>query len=63
MTRIIITNNIREIRVIRSSLKLHIIKFNVQTSKFKGKSSENKKRNTLSSIPFVIPTGFKPVTS
>jgi len=35
MTRIIIANNIREIRVICSSLKLHIIKFNVQTSKFK----------------------------
>ena len=41
----------------------HIIKFNTQTSKFKGKSLENNKRNTLSSIPFVIPTGFKPVTS
>ena len=41
----------------------HIIKFNVQTSKFKSKSLENKKRNTLSNVPFVIPTGFKPVTS
>ena len=46
-----------------NSSTTHIIKFNVQTSKFKGKSSENKKRNTLPSIPFVIPTGFKPVTS
>ena len=35
MTRIIIANSIREIRVIRSSLKLHIIKFKVQISKFK----------------------------
>ena len=35
MTRIIIANNIREIRVIRSSLKLHIIKLKVQSSKFK----------------------------
>ena len=30
---------------------------------FKGNSSKNKKRNTLSNVPFVIPTGFKPVTS
>jgi len=41
MTRIIITNNIREIRVIRSSLKLHIIKFNVQTSKFKANNGNH----------------------
>ena len=41
----------------------HIIKFKVQFSKFKGNCSKNKKRNTLSSVPFVIPTGFKPVTS
>ena len=40
--------------------------FKYQSSKvnrFKSKSLENKKRNTLSNVPFVIPTGFKPVTS
>ena len=46
-----------------NSSTTHIIKFNAQFSKFKGNCSKNKKRNTLSSIPFVIPTGFKPVTS
>ena len=33
-----------------NSSTTHIIKFNVQTSKFKGNSSKNKKKGTLSRV-------------
>ena len=36
---------------------------NSSTTHIKVKVWRTKKRNTLSNVPFVIPTGFKPVTS
>ena len=45
----------RNHKVQSSMLKVQRIKYVIL--------AKEKKRNTLSSIPFVIPTGFKPVTS